>query len=114
MRADGFGACKKWHAEQNAKLRSCENIEKWFVAQVSEGYLSHVNDILFGLEDASELERADFVVSPHVASAKCQDDIRSEDDFANCAAMYHLNLVSQRLRRGVYILEGGLIRWPEF
>ena len=78
------------------------------MAQVSEGYLSHVNDILFGLEDASELERADFVVSPHVASAKCQDDIRSEDDFANCAAMYHLNLVSQRLRRGVYLLEG----WP--
>lgn len=99
---------RRWHAEQNLQLRSAAGSLEWLRRQAQGGYFVHLNDAMKNLEDVAWLEKSEFMLGEPRDDQQINDDVYTDDEFADLQGQAAIVLAGLRVRRGLWLVRG----WP--
>jgi hypothetical protein len=101
----------KWYQEHSSKCRRAVGNAAWLTGQICGKYMVHLHAILQAALSDSGLAEMGFWLpgGPAPVTSLGEDGkVIMEDEAADVAGKFGLNLVANRLTRGLYLLEG----WP--
>jgi hypothetical protein len=98
----------EWHTAQNKQQRSGPGTHDWLVGQVNGGYIRHLENFLSVLTTPNSLMEGGFAMQPMQIHG-LQDDLKSEEMFADYLGQSCIGIVAFRLRRNLTLISG----WPK-